>query len=353
MKIDLTTKILCVGSFYGPSNAWRRKERLKALGYDVCEMNTSNLGMVEWETIRRIIIKFCKPLFVTILERTLIQTVRQHQPQVIFFEKSQWLRPRTFSKLRDAGPVGMVLAHYNPDEFFDSDNPNKWGFFLEAIPYYDVHFIPKPSNLQGYLDHGGKHIHVFDRSFDPSFHRPVPLSPEEKERFGCEIGFIGKWAPHREQVIAEVIRSGIPVAVWGNGWYRGPHWETIRPHWRGPAQYGEEYPKAICGMGIALHFLRKENFDEQDSRSFELPACGACMVAGRSPAHERLFEEGKEAFFFDETSELISILKDLQANPDLCKQIGEQAREKSVHSPYDHDARLTEFLSFIEHATST
>ncbi|MGA0370049.1 MAG: hypothetical protein ACO3N7_11450, partial [Kiritimatiellia bacterium] len=84
MIIDKNTKILYVGSFYGPSNAWRRKERLKAMGYQVCEMNTSNLGMVEWETVRRLIIRFCKPLFIRILENTLFRSVLREQPHLIF-----------------------------------------------------------------------------------------------------------------------------------------------------------------------------------------------------------------------------------------------------------------------------
>jgi hypothetical protein len=150
MNISKETKILYVGSFYGPSNAWRRKERLKAMGYTVVEMNTSNLGMVEWEIVRRCIIRFCKPLFIWILESTLLRTVRQEQPQLIIFEKSQWLRPSGIQKLREAGPEGFVLAHYNPDEFFHSGNPNKWGYFLEAIPCYDVHFVPKPLNVKDY-----------------------------------------------------------------------------------------------------------------------------------------------------------------------------------------------------------
>jgi len=317
------------------------------MGYCVYEMNTSNLGMVDSQILRRLIIRFCKPLFFGILKQVLLHHIIKKKPNLVFFDKSQWLHPSTIAKLRVAGPDGMVLAHYNPDEFFDSNNPNKWGFFLEAIPYYDVHFVPKPSNVSGYLEHGAKEIHVFDRSYDPTLHRPVTLTPAEQERFGCDVGFIGKWAPHREQVIAEVIESGISVAVWGNGWYRGPHWDTIKPHWRGPAQYAENYPKAICGMRIALHFLRKENLDEQDSRSFELPACGACMVAERSPAHERLFTEGEDVFFFDDTSELIALLNQLISDPERCERVGKNARETCVSRPYDHDARLTEFLEFV------
>jgi len=243
----------------------------------------------------------------------------------------------------------MIVAHYNPDEFFGEHSPRAGRVFEDAIPEYDVHFIPKPINIGDYERRGAKRIEVFDRSYDPELHRPVMLSLEEQEAYGCEIGFIGTYAPHREEVLADLIRKGYPVRVYGNGWKtHGNEWNVIKSAWKGPGQYNQEYVKAICGMEIALHFLRRENRDEQDSRSFEIPACGTFMLAERSHAHERLFKESEEAEYFDDMTELIDKLDFYRSHPSEREMIARRGRVRCENSPYSHDDRLTEFLSIME-----
>jgi spore maturation protein CgeB len=68
--------------------------------------------------------------------------------------------------------------------------------------------------------------------------------------------------------------------------------------------YEEEYIKTINGMEIALHFLRHGNRDEQDSRTFEIPACKVFMIAESSELHLQLFKENEEAVFFSSKKEL-------------------------------------------------
>jgi len=341
-------RILCVGTHQTPSNAYRRALRFRALGHEVETLNTSRFGLVRWSRVQAIIRRLGRQWITRAMARALIRKIECFGPEIVFFEKSQWLKPEAIEAAREAGPEGMQLVHYNPDEFFGEHSPKRWGYFEEAIPFYDLHLVPKELNREDYLRRGARRVFVYDRSYDPSLHKPLDLTEEERVKYDCEIGFIGKYAPYREEVLAELIREGFPVVIWGNGFQRGPNWETIKPHWRGPGQYNEDYTKAINGMRIALHFLRRENRDLQDSRSFEIPACGRCMVAERTSDHERLFEDGKEAVYFDAAEDLKSTLRRLLDDPERCARIGQSGLERCRTSPYSHDDRLKEFISVID-----
>lgn len=194
---------------------------------------------------------------------------------------------------------------------------------------------------------GAKRVIPFDRSFSAQVHRPLALSMEEKQRFGVAVGFIGSWAPAREAAIASLIRKGIKVEVYGVNWEKGAHWNTIKPYYRGKSLFGDEYAKAICGMDIALHFLRRENRDEQDSRTFEIPACGSFMLAERSKAHERLFKDGVEAVFFDSHEDLELKVKYYLKNNNERKAIAREGHFRALQSGYEHSPRLRQLLDRI------
>jgi spore maturation protein CgeB len=241
----------------------------------------------------------------------------------------------------------LQIVHLNPDDPFGHYGDTIWKTFIAAIPEYDVHFVPKERNRKEYAELGAKRVYVYDRSFDPANHRPWSLSAEEMEKWGCKIGFIGSYAPHRESILAAIAEAGLPLVIWGNGWARGMHWGRLKAHWRGGAQFGEDYAKAISGMDIALHFLRHENRDLQDSRSFEIPACKTFMLAERSSDHLRLYKAGEEADFFDSPEECIAKCRYYLDNALKRQQIARNGYRRIFHSGYDYKSRVEEMLQAI------
>lgn len=343
------TRILCVGAHRSPSNAYRRSLAFGRLGCTVGRVDTSRYGYTRNQTLRRVIQGPGGKIVRSLLKNALMKAVKREQPEIVWFEKCLVLSGGDLRDLRRMGPPGMLLVHYNPDDPFGAYGAKPWAAFIEAMPEYDVHFVPKPINVEEYEARGAKRVFTYDRAYDPELHKPMVLGAEDKAKYSCDVGFIGTWAPQREAVIAQLIQSDIPVYVWGNGWKNGTHWSVIRPFWKGAGQFDLDYTKAICGMKIALHFLRHENRDEQDSRTFEIPACGTFMLAERSPAHERLFVEGEEAVFFgNDIEELVAHLHCYLANQKACKKIAAGGRCRCVQSGYDHDSRLQELLRMIK-----
>lgn len=100
--------------------------------------------------------------------------------------------------------------------------------------------------------------------------------------------------------------------------------------------YSDNYVKALQSFKISLCFLRKMNFDQQTTRSVEIPACGGFLMAERTSEHLSLFEENKEAVYFSSNKELLEKCKFYLKNDPERKQIIENGHKRCIQSGYSN-----------------
>src|SRR5829696_8072533 len=86
---------------------------------------------------------------------------------------------------------------------------------------------------------------------------------------------------------------------------------------------------------------------QQTSRTFEIPACGAFMLAERTDEHLRLFEEGKEAAYFGSNEELLEKVRYYLDHEDERRRIASAGRKRCLDSGYSHHERLKYMLSVV------
>lgn len=339
-------KILYIGSLGKGDTCHERMKALEELGHSVVPVNIVRpLGFL-MKTFARLGRVVGLHFDFAGLNRDIRARVGIQPFDLVWVDKGTTVKADTLRYIKQLQPA-CILVHLNPDDPF-GEYRRGWGSFLTAIPEYDIHFVARTQNVEEFARLGGKKIFVFDRSFSKKLHRPMVLAPEEEVKYRVPVGFIGAHAHARASMIAHLIQNGIPVAVYGNGWPGQSYWDTVRPHYRGPSRYGEEYTKTINGMGIALHFLRHENRDEQDSRTFEIPACGAFMLAERSRKHEQFFRENEEAVFFDTAEELLEKVHYYLTRPEEAARIAAAGRQRCVESGYDHHTRMNGLLALVE-----
>lgn len=341
-------KILYIGSLDAGQTSLERMKAMEDLGHAVTGINI-NRPIHSWKRqLARLLRRMGWQPDLVGLNRDIRHVVSARSFDLVWVDKGVLVRPSTLRFIKRQQP-DCVLAHLNPDDPFGAYR-NGWGVFLKAIPFYDCHFVARTQNVEEYSRLGGRNVMPYDRSFSKVLHRPLALTPGEAHKYQVAVGFIGSHAPVRAGMIAHLIQNGIPVAVYGDGWADKAFWNIIRPHHRGPSRYGDEYVKTVNGMGIALHFLRHENRDEQDSRTFEIPACGAFMVAERSPKHEEFFRENEEAVFFDTAEKLLEKVRYYLARPEEAKRIAAAGRQRCVVSGYDHHSRIKDLLNRAFHS---
>jgi spore maturation protein CgeB len=141
--------------------------------------------------------------------------------------------------------------------------------------------------------------------------------------------------------------SGIPVRVWGTNWHKLKKKNELLKLEETPV-HGAEYARALCSFDINLGFLRKYARDLQTTRSVEIPACGAFMLAERTNEHRSLFEEGREAEFFESDEELLGKVRYYLEHPEERVRIALAGRERCVTGRYSNHDRLSALLARVE-----
>lgn len=336
-------KILYIGSLSENSNSFRRYRTLKEMGHEVTGIDID--PMIYRGRYTRIHHHFNTGPGVWALNRMARSVAAEFRPDIVWVDNKPFLNKATLQFMRRLLPPVRIINLITDDP--TGRYKYAWRLCLKTTAQYDIHFVQRKTNVQELLNHGARRVEICHRSFDPCFHRKITLDQEQFARYHCRVGFIGTYEKVREEFIAYLISQGIPVQVTGNDWPLGKNWKLIEPYYRGPSVYGEEYIRIINGMDIALHFLRHANRDEQDSRTFEIPACGTFMLAESSELHRQLFTDREEAVFFTTKEELLEKVSYYLANPEERKNIAEKGRERCIASGYSHEGRLTYVLNTI------
>ena len=276
------------------------------------------------------------------VNKQLLRDSLDFEPDIIWIEKGNMIKPTTLSDLRKQF-TRAVIASYSEDDMF---NPvNRTIAYVRGLRHYHIVFITKSYNANpSELPSLGAHVCQFvDKAFDPEQHRPIPITNEERETFGSDIGFIGTYAPERGRDVLFLAENGLSIRVWGNGWdvFKGAH-PNLRIERQALINRPDDlkYTKGIIATKINLGFLRKANRDLQTDRSVEIPACGGFMLAEKSTEHTRLFSDGKEAVFYNDKHELLHKAKKYLSDPTARKAIAQAGRKRCVDADYSHDNRM-------------
>ncbi len=336
-------KIVYVGSLDNTSNSYRRFKTLSELGHTMHGVD------IEGPIYQSVFSKFHYRLNIGpgiyFLNKKISQAVKEVKPDLLLIDNKSFVQPRTLKNIRKFQPRIKIVN-------LITDDPTgharvAWRLCLSTASLFDCHFVQRKVNVNELKAVGARRVELCYRSYDPAFHRPVQLQGGDIETYTCEVGFVGTYEHVRESFVAHLIQNGIPVSVTGDGWPGGKLWDIIKPYYRGVSVYGDAYIKTLNGMKIALHFLRHGNRDEQDSRTFEIPACGTFMLAEASELHLSLFENGKDAVFFESKEELLQLTKYYLQHDEERARIAACGRERGIRSGYDHASRLKVVLNTV------
>jgi spore maturation protein CgeB len=340
-------KILLYGDTTGEGfSSWQRLEAFRGIGHEVVAVNSHREDKA-------------KPYLVRLLPLSLYEATLSHaaatqcellmsealrfRPDLIWLEWPLLIDGGVIRKLKRLLPAARIVS-------FQDDNPfgrrhrrtYGWQRFLEAIPEYHAHVVKRSSDLVNYRTKGANKIYLFEGGYSELLWFP-PLGSAPLQ--DIDVSFVGTPLDHRVPFITSLIEDfKVPISIFGPRWLRG---SVARRH---PGQFhpgveGAEYRKIIHRSKISLGFVSSSNLDEWTMRSYEIPACGGFFLGERTAAHRKLFEEGREAEFFETPEECAQKVANYLASPQQRLQVANNGLARSVRNGYGLKTRLDQLLS--------
>lgn len=336
--------IVFIGNSHFSQNSYLRYKALKRLGHRVTLYNP-------YEVIAPVI---SNPIISRVhyysgyrfLQKKIIEWLEDKKitNQLIWVDNGELLGYEAVKHIKNQNNKVIL---YNTDDPTGTRDKGRFTSLVEAIPLYDLIVTIRESTLNDLQKLNSKIcIRVFC-AYDEEVHNP----PQDAipSRFQSDVAFIGTWIRHekRDNFILELIKSGINVAIWGDGWQKGKHWSQIKANYRGSSIYGTDYVNAIAGAKINLGLLSKGNRDFHTSRSIEVPYIGSLLCAERTSEHQWLYEEGKEAVFWSSVQECASVCKELLQDDEYRNRIKDAGREKVLSLKLGNEDMCKKILTFI------
>ncbi len=302
-------KILIVGDWHSDVHEETAYQALRRLGHDVARFSWHEYfkpsGLLASSLLApafKFQNKYMLGPTVGKLNADLIRRVSIERPDAVFIYRGSHIYPETLRRLREVNEQG-VLVGYNNDDPFSSHYPRwVWRHFLAGIPAYDLVFAYRLANLEELERAGAKRVGLLRSWYVPERNRPMSLAPEDRERYGCDVTFVGHYEDDgRIDYLREIVRLGFRLKLWGPGY----EWDSVVrriPELRDQAPvnlvWGEDYCRAIASAKVALCFLSKLNRDTYTRRCFEIPAAGTLLLSEYSEDLASLFAEGVDAEYF-------------------------------------------------------
>jgi len=248
-----------------------------------------------------------------------------------------------------------VLDHLRRKKFLTAvwfvENHRLFTYWKQLAGGYDFWFVIQRGDCFDNLRRAGaRDIAYLPLAADPSVHRPMTLSEQERLEFGADVSFVGAGYPNRRMLFPQLMRSDWTFKLWGNDW--NDPGELANVLQRNGARMDTTTSVKIFNatkVNVNLHSYAGAGLDPEadfvNPRTFELAACGAFQIVDRRSLLPELFDPGQMAVL-DKVDDLTNIIRLSLQDSDARATKAAAARER-VLARHTYRHRMEELLGAI------
>ena len=219
-----------------------------------------------------------------------------------------------------------------------------WRRLKSAVPEFDLILAYRHSCVENYNKMGAKDVFLLQSYYLPWLHYRKGNTNKE-----FDVVFLGHYENDGRGEILDNLSSKLD----GKLIVKGVDWQKYKPKaaWSNADQSPvimSEYAETIRGSKIALAFFSLLNKDDYTRRVFEIPACGALLMAPRTETLKSLYEEDVEAVYFSDQDELVDKVNFYIKNDQARSKIASNGHDRCLNSGYDIYSRMNEWLEYLK-----
>jgi spore maturation protein CgeB len=239
---------------------------------------------------------------------------------------------------------GVVTA------FWYVENWRHLPYWKEIAPLYDYFFHIQPGPFEAQLTEAGcAHHACVLTGCDPEIHRPLELSEEDLDEFGCDLSFAGAGYLNRNQFLAGL--TDYDLDIWGVNWtHPALHKHVKRPDQRFTPQL---FAKIVAGSKINLNLHSSASYpgvdpncDAINPRVFEIAACGGFQLCDPCQGLDACFDFETELPVYRSLAELRTLLDHYLQHPEERDAIAQRARQRAL-ADHTYEKRAQRMLDLI------
>ena len=287
----------------------------------------------------RINSRLFESLYISKINKDLCSVVKKARYDLVLVLMGRYFYPESVIELKRS--VGCVVNWHSDDPF---NRANSSRFLMQALPFYDMHFTPRPHLIPEYKKLGVSSIYPLGWYYRPSLIFSETSVLPSSYKFG--ISFVGSWSRYRENYLSKVFHLGGSVFGWGWKTHYSGTFRNYREHAH-PAVSLTEMHDIFHNSAININILTRENRDVTNLRNFEIAAAMGFQLAERSDEVLRCFDEDTEIVCFSTVEELVDKCTFYLNNESPRRNIAMAGFRRVLRSDYTLSSRLKNIISKV------
>jgi spore maturation protein CgeB len=180
------------------------------------------------------------------------------------------------------------------------------------------------------------------------WHKPVPLTDEERAKYGCDLVAAGTLHYYRARMLEGF--AGYDLKIWGSS---APAWlqTSARSRYMNYYVSCDDKAKAYSAAKILLNTMFYAEIEGLNCTLFEAAGCGAFQIADWKPSLPELFEPEREIVTFRTRQELKDKVDYYLAHAGERQEIAGRAHARA-HSEHTYEARLNKMFEILGISTT-
>jgi spore maturation protein CgeB len=271
----------------------------------------------------------------SLYERAMIDTVVDQAPDLVLVIPINVISVQTIAEItrrtraRVAGWFQDAVVNFGTHEFLLAD--------------YDALFFKDPYIIERLGDHGGfTNLHLLPEACEPSIHHSLPLTEDDRKRYGADLMVYGTLYAYRIHMLAQLAAYDLRIY----GLLPVPRLrDRLVGRADGQIVYRDEKIKAVLSAKIIINSCHFGEVRSANARLFEVAGIGGFQLSD-APGAADFFEPGVEIATFKGPKQLREMVDHFLAHPEERAAMAARAQRRA-HRDHTFAKRLERIIETV------